>query len=58
MVKTTRKERFAYLSRREEKYRLFTPAKTVELVKQAMELTDAESQYRIPWIVFDRDMVN
>lgn len=33
-------------------------AKTVELVKQAMELTDAESQYRIPWIVFDRDKVN
>lgn len=22
-----------------------------------MELTDAESQYRIPWIVFDRDQV-
>ncbi len=32
-------------------------AKTVELVKRAMELTDAESQYRIPWIVFDRDRV-
>jgi len=32
-------------------------AKTVELVKRAMELTDAESQYRIPWIVFDRDQV-
>ncbi len=31
--------------------------KTVELVKRAMELTDAESQYRIPWIVFDRDQV-
>lgn len=32
-------------------------AKTVELVKRAMELIDAESQYRIPWIVFDRDQV-
>lgn len=32
-------------------------AKTVELVHRAMELTDAESQYRIPWIVFDRDQV-
>lgn len=32
-------------------------AKTAELVKRAMELTDAESQYRIPWIVFDRDQV-
>ncbi len=32
-------------------------ARTVELVKRAMELTDAESQYRIPWIVFDRDQV-
>lgn len=31
--------------------------KTVELVKRAMELADAESQYRIPWIVFDRDQV-
>lgn len=31
--------------------------KTVELVKRAMELTDAEPQYRIPWIVFDRDQV-
>ena len=26
-------------------------AKTAELVKRAMELNDAESQYRIPWIV-------
>ncbi len=26
-------------------------AKTIELVKRAMELTDAEAQYRIPWIV-------
>lgn len=32
-------------------------AKTIELVKRAIELTDAESQYRIPWIVFDRDQV-
>ncbi len=32
-------------------------AKTVELVKRAVELTDAESQYRIPWIVFDRDQI-
>lgn len=32
-------------------------AKTVELVERAMELADAESQYRIPWIVFDRDQV-
>lgn len=32
-------------------------AKTVELVKRVMELTDSESQYRIPWIVFDRDQV-
>ena len=32
-------------------------AKTVELVERVMELTDFESQYRIPWIVFDRDQV-
>ena len=32
-------------------------AKTVELVKRAMELSDTESQYCIPWIVFDRDQV-
>lgn len=32
-------------------------AKTVELVKKALELTEQESQYRIPWIVFDRDQV-
>lgn len=32
-------------------------AKTVKLVKRAMELNDAETQYRIPWIVFDRDRV-
>lgn len=32
-------------------------AKTAELVKRAMELNDAEPQYRIPWIVFDRDQV-
>lgn len=31
--------------------------KTVELVERAVELADAESQYRIPWIVFDRDQV-
>ena len=32
-------------------------AKTVDLVKKALELTGKESQYRIPWIVFDRDEV-
>lgn len=32
-------------------------AKTVELVKKALELVGKESQYRIPWIVFDRDQV-
>lgn len=32
-------------------------AKTVELVKRALELTEQDSQYRIPWIVFDRDQV-
>lgn len=32
-------------------------AKTVELVERTVELTDEESQYRIPWIVFDRDQV-
>lgn len=32
-------------------------ARTVELVKKAMEMTGQESQYRIPWIVFDRDQV-
>ena len=32
-------------------------AKTVELVKRALELVGKESQYRIPWIVFDRDHV-
>lgn len=32
-------------------------AKTVELVKKALELTQEEPQYRIPWIVFDRDQV-
>lgn len=32
-------------------------AKTVELVKKALALTEQESQYRIPWIVFDRDQV-
>lgn len=32
-------------------------AKTVELVEKALELTSKEPQYRIPWIVFDRDQV-
>ena len=32
-------------------------AKTVELVRKALEMTGQESQYRIPWIVFDRDQV-
>lgn len=32
-------------------------AKTIELVERALELTSKESQYRIPWIVFDRDQV-
>lgn len=32
-------------------------AKTVELVKKALELANRETQYRIPWIVFDRDQV-
>lgn len=32
-------------------------AKTVELVKRALDLVGKESQYRIPWIVFDRDQV-
>lgn len=32
-------------------------AKTVELVKKALDFTHEESQYRIPWIVFDRDQV-
>lgn len=32
-------------------------AKTVELVRKALEMTRQESQYRIPWIVFDRDQV-
>lgn len=32
-------------------------ARTVELVKKAIEMTEQESQYRIPWIVFDRDRV-
>ena len=32
-------------------------ARTVELVKKALEMTGQESQYRIPWIVFDRDQV-
>lgn len=32
-------------------------AKTAELVERVMELIHEESQYRIPWIVFDRDQV-
>lgn len=32
-------------------------AKTVDLVKKVLELTEQDSQYRIPWIVFDRDQV-
>ncbi len=32
-------------------------AKTIELVERAIELADVEPQYRIPWIVFDRDQV-
>lgn len=32
-------------------------AKTVELVERALELAHKEPQYRIPWIVFDRDQV-
>ncbi|MBC8542561.1 RloB family protein [Bianquea renquensis] len=31
--------------------------KTVELVERALELANMEPQYRIPWIVFDRDQV-
>lgn len=32
-------------------------ARTVELVRKALERKEQESQYRIPWIVFDRDRV-
>jgi len=32
-------------------------AKTVEIVEKALELTNEEPQYRIPWIVIDRDQV-
>lgn len=32
-------------------------ARTVELVRKALEMTGQESQYRIPWIVFDRNQV-
>ncbi len=32
-------------------------ARTVELVRKALERMEQESQYRIPWIVFDRDRV-
>ena len=32
-------------------------AKTVEMIERVREIVDKESQYRIPWIVFDRDQV-
>ena len=32
-------------------------ARTVDLVRKALEMTGREAQYRIPWIVFDRDQV-
>lgn len=32
-------------------------ARTIDLVQRALELTSKEPQYRIPWIVFDRDQV-
>ncbi len=32
-------------------------AKTIELVRKALDLMERESQYRIPWVVFDRDQV-
>lgn len=32
-------------------------ARTVELVRKVLERMEQESQYRIPWIVFDRDRV-
>lgn len=32
-------------------------ARTADLVKRALELANKEPQYRIPWIVFDRDQV-
>lgn len=32
-------------------------SKTIELVERAVELTNKDPQYRIPWIVFDRDQV-
>jgi hypothetical protein len=32
-------------------------AKAVGLVRKVLELTNKEPQYRIPWIVFDRDKV-
>lgn len=32
-------------------------SKTIDLVERALELTGKEPQYRIPWIVFDRDQV-
>ncbi len=31
--------------------------KTQNLIQKCMEMTAYESQYRIPWIVFDRDLV-
>lgn len=30
-------------------------AKAIELVEKALELAGKETQYRMPWIVFDRD---
>lgn len=32
-------------------------AKTINLVNKAMELIEQDSQYRMPWIVLDRDQV-
>lgn len=32
-------------------------AKTMDLVERALKIKEQDSQYRIPWIVFDRDQV-
>lgn len=32
-------------------------AKTIKLVERALELANKDPQYRIPWIIFDRDQV-
>ena len=32
--------------------------KTIEMINKCLELTAYEAQYRIPWIVFDRDQVS